>query len=406
MIKNDIMFEKNWIKMAITEFAKTSIKNDEFWRASYTKEDKAGVELLQTWMKDLELNTYFDGIGNLFGRIEGKSAGEIMVGSHRDTVKNGGALDGALGVLTAILALASLHREYGTPQKTVEVAAFCEEEGSRFLAGYIGSRNIIGQVDKELLADVDYNGISLGDAVKSAGYSGKMLTSKRERLERFVELHIEQGGLLEAGNKDIGIVSSIVGIYVGTIKFFGKQNHAGTTPMSLRVDPVPYMAELIVEMNKWAKDQEDKMVCTFGTIDVSPGTSNVIPAEAAIMFDIRSGDKEMLSAAERKLDELIEAAREKITVELDVACNEPPTKMDSEGVRLIEEVAKELGLSSIKMDSGAGHDAQIIGEHFNTNLIFVPSIDGISHSPKEDTDIEDIYNGYLTLKTFLRKIAW
>ena len=186
------------------------------------------------------MEVYFDAVGNLFGRLPGKDSQVIMTGSHRDTVRHGGKYDVMLGILTGLKAAASLYGQLGKPEKTVEVVAICEEESSRFpLSSYAGSCHISGQLQEEDLQVTDGDGISMREAMEKAGYLREALSAGRKDLEHFVELHIEQGGLLEDQEKQVGIVTSIVGLFAGEVIFTGHQNHAGTTPMYLRKDPMP-----------------------------------------------------------------------------------------------------------------------------------------------------------------------
>lgn len=329
-----------------------------------------------------------------------------MSGSHRDTVRHGGKYDGMLGILTAIRAVRTLALELGKPKYTVEVAALCEEETSRFPTSYLGSRHICGTLLDEELNDQDTDGISLGNAMKKAGYLHESLSKGRDDLEHFIELHIEQGGVLEYKEKQIGVVTSIVGLLSGEVYLKGHQNHAGTTPMRQRKDPMPVAAEFIYRLNKWAQNYLDDMVCTVGRLEVKPGNVNVIPENVMFTFDIRSSKPERAQEALQVIDNLKKELEGNIEIEIILPCNEPPTALDSEGADLLEKVAQDCALSYKRMVSGAGHDSQIIAQKYKTNMIFVPSVDGISHSTKEFTKAEDIEAGYTVLKEYLKQLAW
>ena len=209
---------------------------------------------------------------------------------YKRQVKNGGKYDGALGIICAIAAAGSLYAELGKPKKSVEVVAFGEEEGSRFLSGYLGSRYLVGQLSDDILQERDANGITLTEAIRHAGFSGKRAqkSPQMQEVERFIELHIEQGGVLEQSREQVGLVTSIVGLLIGKITIEGHQNHAGTTPMHLRKDPVTRAAQLITEMNQWAMTYGEAVTCTFGEIQVFPNKSNVIAGSVSLSFDIRS----------------------------------------------------------------------------------------------------------------------
>ena len=400
-----------WICSAIEELAKTAYQaNGVYQRASYSPEDNAGLALLKEWMANRSMSTYFDMVGNLFGRIEGKETSTVLIGSHRDTVKNGGKYDGALGLISSIAAAGSLYSEFGKPVKTVEVVATCEEEGSRFLSGYIGSRAIIGELHDQCLDEKDSSGKSLKTVLKEYGYyEGNILTQK-ENIERFVELHIEQGPILEEKGEKIGLVASIVGLLCGSVTFYGMQNHAGTTPMNLRQDPVPYMCQFITKMHDWVKPFSHNMVFTVGNINITPGAANVIAESAEITFDIRSNICELINDAEKMLamiaQSIIEDSNGKINIDIHKARKDMPVEMDKEGIAMLEAIAEKRDTNCIILNSGAGHDSQIIGKKVKANMIFVPSVNGISHSADEYTRDTDIELGYSILKDFLKELAW
>lgn len=397
--------ELDWIERAIDDLALTAEREGQYWRASYTREDAAGAALLEKWLLEKGFQIRYDSVGNLYGRMEGFSEETFLIGSHRDTVKNGGKYDGALGILTGIEAVSSLWQEKGRPQKTVEVVAMCEEEASRFLTGYVGSRAIVGELTQKNLEELDADGMALIEAMVESGYYRGALPKKRDDVVGFLELHIEQGGLLERQGRKVGIVTSIVGLFAGEIVFYGRQNHAGTTPMSLRCDPVPAAAALIQQLDCWAKEKEDQITCTFGNVVVEPGKSNVIANKVTLTFDIRSGRRELLQEAEAKIREFVEKGKS-VKAEIRLACQDPPAAMDEEGISLLETLAEERGLSYLKMSSGAGHDSQIIAPKIRTNMIFVPSQGGISHSPLEYTDVDDIRQGYTLMKAYIEAVAW
>ena len=398
--------EAEWIVQAIEAVGKTAEKDGEYWRASYTEQDRKATALLRQYMEEAGMETYVDAVGNLFGRIGGKDSRVLLTGSHRDTVRNGGKYDGMLGVLTALKAAGDLKAEWGVPEKTVEIVAFCEEESSRFPTSYLGSRNVTGSLTPEELEDLDENGISLREAMKKSGYLKGEIGVPRTDLERFTELHIEQGGVLEKDGIQIGIVTSIVGLFTGEVYVRGQQNHAGTTPMYMRRDPVPVAAEFICLLNRWAMDHQQDLVCTVGRIDVEPGNANVIPEQVMFTFDIRSSSEELLAESREKIARLKEQLNGEQEITVKITCDEPPVHLDPEGRERLKEAAEEEKLTYKEMVSGAGHDSQAIGQKYKTNMIFVPSKDGVSHSPREYTFPEDIGAGYAVLKNYLKKTAW
>ena len=402
------MEDIKWLLEAIENAGKTAIKEDgTYWRASYTREDKAVVDLLKGYMESMGMETFFDAVGNLHGVIRGSEGDTVMTGSHRDTVRNGGKYDGILGVLCSIRAAGSLYEELGSPRSSIEVVAMVEEESSRFTASdYIGSCNIAGIMPESAFSLTDDHGVTIQEAAVAAGYKGSPADSRRPDIKHFVELHIEQGGVLESENKQIGIIRSIVGQWGGTVSFEGKQNHAGTTPMSLRHDPVPVMASFINDLFDWVDMRSEEMVLTIGKITVSPGCPNVIPQKVAFTYDARSSDLELGQDTVKKIYALRDKYNGAIKVEIIPAWSDTPARLDMEGVKELEEIVQELGFPYKIMDSGAGHDSQNMSRSYPTNMIFVPSVDGISHNSKEYTRPEDLAAGLEVLKAYLKKLCW
>ena len=398
--------ELAWLIDALDAFAVTAEKDGEYWRATYTAEDAKGLRLLGQWMKEKGLECRFDGAGNFYGKVPGTWKDVVLVGSHRDTVKNGGKYDGAYGVLAALQAVASLKDEFGPPKKTVEVIAMAEEEASRFLSGYVGSRYVAGILSEEDLDETDADGVSLKEIFWKMGWDYTADKEGRDDLAHYVELHIEQGPLLETSQTDVGIVTGICGLLVGEVIFTGQQNHAGTTPMNIRLDPTMSAAVFMQEMISWARDKDGAAVCTFGDVKVLPGKENVVPGEIRVTFDIRSQEADILKEARHKMKELTEKAEDGISTEITYAWEDDPAIMEADGVAMLSELAERMGMTHVEMASGAGHDAQIIAMKCPANMIFVPSHLGISHAPQEYTSPKDLANGYQLLKAYLKQLAW
>ncbi len=404
-MERNISAELDWIEKAVDEFAETSVVNGEYWRASYTDEDRASCELLSKWFEKCEMKVYSDEVGNLFGRLEGKETSVILVGSHRDTVRNDGKYGGGLGLATAISAVSSLKKELGNPQKTIEIVATVEEEGSRFMSSYVGSRAIAGTLTEEQLDEKDTQGITLREAMTKAGYYKGELPKGRQDIEHYIELSAEQGAIMEKSMKKVGLVKSIVGLEVGSIVVTGEQNNAGTTPMSMRKDPMALAAEIITTLTKWARNRNDRVVVTFGNMEVSPGRTNIIPDYVKIYFDIRSTNESLLNEARAMIKEF-KNNKWGLSVEYKIAAYDKPADMDLEGLLTMRDIAAENKFKYMRIDSGAGHDAQIIASKCSANMIFVPSHSGIANSPLEYVSKEDIEEGYLLFKEYLKKLAW
>jgi len=396
------------IARKLETLAARTMKNGEIWRAVYTDEDREAKRIIKEWMENAGLSVYEDPMGNLFGRLQGETDKVILIGSHIDTVKNGGKYDGAAGIATAVAALEILVRNAGRPDKTIEVVALAEEEGSRYDRSYLGSKGITGKLAREDLFDVDSEGITIFDAMSGAGYSPSELEKVvREDIEAFVELHVEQGPVLHAEGIKIGVVNSIVGIFSYEIKIRGFQNHAGTTPMRMRKDPVVALARIINEVTAEAQKISDTATITFGRIETVPGMSNVIAQEVIFTVDLRDGVNGKIEEIDEMLKaKLKNAEADGYEVSIKTGCREMPVSLDKRIVDTIREAALSRGIEFIEINSGAGHDAQIFADAIPTGMIFIPSVDGISHSPLEYTTEEDLEAGMLVLLSTVQKLAY
>jgi allantoate deiminase len=362
-------------------------------------------------MLAIGMDPYFDTVGNLYGRIEGIQEKQvILTGSHIDTVVNGGKYDGAYGVIASLLATKMLFEQYGRPHKTIEVVSLCEEEGSRFPLTYWGSKNITGEYSLQDIKQLkDGNGILFQDAMGKAGFpSTSYISNKRNDIDHFIEVHIEQGAILEKNKIDIGLVTHIVGQRRYTIQFIGESNHAGTTPMEERKDPMVCAANCIDVLTKIAKEDYPGLRATVGSINAEPNVSNVVPKAVSITLDVRHHEDYTL---EKYSDEVLQMMTEKadesgIVCKVDKWADSQPVALNTSLHSTMEKIAKNNGLNSLQMVSGAGHDSQILGAHYPTTLFFVPSQKGISHSPLEFTKVQDLENGILLLKEVLYKLAY
>ena len=381
-------------------------------RLLYTKEWKEAQEGLKALMEKDGLTTTYDEIGNLFGRLEGsKYKNEtIMSGSHVDTVVNGGTLDGQYGIIAALLAVRYLKEQYGQPLRNLEIVSLAEEEGSRFPYTFWGSKNIFGIAKKEDVQGIaDFNGVPFEKAMKDAGFEYRDESKPlRDDLKAFVEIHIEQGSVLEKEKKSVGVVHSIVGQRRFTIQLNGEANHAVTTPMHYRKDTVHTFSKIVVMIMDRAKQYGDPLVATVGKVEPKPNTVNVVPGHTLFTLDVRHTKKEIIV----KFTEEIIAEMKKIAAEMDVEIDidlwmdEDPVPMDKHVVEILEKQCKEHRLNYRLIHSGAGHDSQIFAPHVPTAMLFVPSIKGISHNPKENTSPEDLAEGVRALTNALYELAY
>lgn len=371
-------------------------------RLSFSEEDRCAREYLKTQLSLLNVSVREDAAGTLIARRDGENNDfpVIMIGSHFDSVRNGGNFDGPAGVVMALEILRTLDENNVTTKYPIEMIAMIEEEGTRFGSGLFASRAMIGKVTRsELDNNKDENGISMAEAMKDFGFDPEKIgEAKRnpEEIKAFIELHIEQGPILENEKKEIGIVEHIVGIRHIQITINGRADHAGTTPMDMRADSLNAAAKIVVKAEELAKEIGNGTVATVGQMKIKPGSSNVVPSQTTFIVDIRSKSmdyiNQVVEGMEKSLEEIVEKNKD-LSYEINDLLNVNPVKMSDDIKDLFTLKAKELGLSAKNMLSGAGHDAMIMGEIVDTGLIFVPSKNGRSHSPLEWTDYEDLQKG-------------
>jgi N-carbamoyl-L-amino-acid hydrolase len=365
-------------------------------RLALTDEDKAGREQVIRWMLDMGLQVQIDRIGNIFGIRAGTSKlAPVMTGSHIDTVSNGGKLDGSLGVLCGLEIAQILNDLSMETKRSFVVAAFTNEEGARFQPDMMGSLVYAGgmQLNKALNSQ-DKKGIVLGKELERTGYAGDMECGAIIP-SAFVELHIEQGPILEKEAVTLAAVENLQGISWTQVTFTGQSNHAGTTPMSLRKDAGYCAAALGVFVHDLAKDIGGGQVGTVGVIDLKPDVINVVAGSALVTVDLRNADNETLLQAEQRLETFLEklSTEEAVSYETKTLARFNPVNFDQKLVKLIEAKAAEAGHSCKRMTSGAGHDAQMMSRICPSAMIFTPSINGISHNPAEATNPEDLTAG-------------
>ncbi len=367
-------------------------------RLALTDDDKAGRDQLVAWMRELNLEVRVDRIGNIFGTLRSEtddgSRHPLMLGSHIDTVKNAGMLDGCYGVLAG-LAVVRAFREAGElPSRSITIAAFTNEEGVRYQPDMMGSLVYAGglSVEKALEA-VGTDGTRLGDELARIGYAGEM--SPRAIVpHEYLELHIEQGPILAAENVSIGVVDSLQGISWQRITVQGNANHAGTTPMRLRHD-AGWAAAAIVTFLRELALSSGTTLATVGSLHLEPDVINVIPRRAVLTVDLRDPDELRLQSEEQRLAEFLSkvARQEGVTISTERLARFVPVTFDAELVNEIEASAARLGFTHRRMTSGAGQDAQMIARIAPAAMIFVPSRDGISHDPREHTDDDQLICG-------------
>ncbi|MEX3815393.1 Zn-dependent hydrolase [Paraburkholderia sp. BR13439] len=380
-------------------------------RIALTDDERAGRDLVVRWMRELDLDVRIDRIGNIFGTLRSDSDDgrqrPLMMGSHIDSVKNAGALDGCYGVLAG-LAVARAFREAGIrPPRSITIGAFTNEEGVRYQPDMMGSLVYAGGLSVEAALDtVGIDGTRLGDELERIGYAGELEPGAIVPHE-YLELHIEQGPILEAENIRIGVVESLQGISWQQITVEGNANHAGTTPTRLRHD-AGWVAAAVSTFLRELAVAAGTTLATIGMLRIEPNVINVIPRKAVFTVDLRDPDEHRLQDAERRLAEFLIAVAEKegVRITTERLVRFEPVVFDVALANAVEASAERLGFTHRRMTSGAGHDAQMMARIAPAAMIFVPSRGGISHNPREHTDDDQLINGAnVLLDVVLRRLA-
>ncbi|MCT1577141.1 Zn-dependent hydrolase [Oceanobacillus kimchii] len=379
-------------------------------RLTYSKEDKQAREYIKNKMLEYGLQVREDGFGNIFGKLEGtiKDAPSILIGSHFDSVPNGGSFDGPAGVVAGLEVVALFNENNLKPKYPLEVIALIEEEGSRFGGGLMGSRAMTGLLSEEDFKNfIDHNGVSTLEAMKEIGLDSS-LSKKRdpETIKAYLELHIEQGPILEAKKIPIGVVETIVGLTQFEITVDGRAGHAGTTPMDHRSDALVTAAQIIAEIPSLAKEEGEGTVATTGKLNVFPNGSNVIPSKTVFTVDIRSGKEKHIQNVIRKLNQLVNFHnKEGIKITVSQQLYMEPKAMNRDIISLLKKSSSTLDIPYCSINSGAGHDAMVLAEVTDVGMLFVPSKGGVSHTPEEWSDSLDIAKAVEILFETVKKLT-
>jgi allantoate deiminase len=372
-------------------------------RFAWTPELAQANEWLVARLEGLGLATEIDPAGNVFGRWEAGEGPAVLVGSHLDTVPCGGRFDGALGVLAALEAVRILQGEALEPRRPLWIVSFNDEEGARFRTGMLGSRAFVGEAELD-----DWRRRGVAEAMAEAGFDFERLSEARavDRVGAYLELHIEQGPVLERAGVDLGIVTGIVGLLGFRVRLVGEANHAGTTPMELRRDALAGTSRAVLALRDEARGRDD-MTANVGMCTVAPGGFNVIPGVAEFSVDVRSPTADGFERAEQFVRATLAAIAEEegLGLELEETHRLQPVPLDSAIQDLLERAAEQEGATHMRLPSGAGHDAMILGRHVPAGMLFVPSRDGISHSPAEYTAPEQCELGARALARALAELV-
>src|SRR5690348_13650938 len=359
-------------------------------------------ELVGDWMGEAGMSVRRDNVGNLRGRYEGQGAATLMLGSHLDSVRDAGKYDGPLGVMVAIAAVQRLHDAGKRLPFAIEVLAFADEEGLRFGSTYLGSRAVAGRLDGAELHRTDADGLTMADAIRAFGGDPDRIGDDQWTGERplgYVEVHIEQGPVLEARGLPVGAVSAIAGQSRFEITFTGEAGHAGTVPMDRRRDALTAAAEVVLAVEA-AASTEPGLVATVGKLDVEPGAANVIPGRVSLTLDVRHpNDRTRAAVCEALLARTRETGRRRrlgvevhaVSERASVACSE----------RLTQLLREAIGGRAIEVASGAGHDGVYMSEITDVAMLFVRCKAGVSHNPAESVTEADVAVALDVLSRFL-----
>lgn len=372
-------------------------------RFAWTPELARANAWLGERLAELGLEVELDPAGNVLGRWAAGEGRAVLVGSHLDTVPNGGRYDGALGVLAALDVVRRLRAEGLEPRRPLWVVSFNDEEGARFQTGMLGSRAFCGECDLE-----DWARRGVPEAMAEAGQDFARLAGARgvDGAGAYLELHIEQGPVLERSGVDLGVVTAVTGILGFRARFLGEANHAGTTPMELRRDALAGAARAVLALRDAARGSADT-TANVGVIAAEPGGFNVVPGAAEFTIDVRSATAEGFGRLEPLVRETLAAiaADEGLELELRETHRKAPVALDAGLVDVLEEAARAEGATTLRMPSGAGHDAMVLAHHVPAAMLFVPSRGGMSHSPDEFTAPEHCELGARVLARAVRALV-
>ena len=381
-------------------------------RLPFTEEAKGAVDYLKEKMQEAGMETWEDEAGNVFGVLKGNSSQQpcVMMGSHYDSVTNGGDFDGIAGVVCAIEVARQIKEQKIELDRDFVVAGFCDEEGLRFGTGYFGSGAMLGHRDVEYCRKFkDMDGISIYDAMNSYGLNPENIKKAKwndQSIMAFLELHIEQGPVLDTQQIEIGLVDCIVGIQRYMVTVHGRADHAGTTPMDMRIDAVDAATKVISKIGDWAREKGTGTVATTGYICTKPGGMNIVAEEVQFTVDIRSRNNDNICQIADSIREELEVQTQRIggSFEIEQKLNITPVNLSQAMLDVMQSTCEEKKYTYKRMPSGAGHDSLEIGQTIPTVMIFVPSKDGRSHCPIEYTSYEEFAKATDVMVELVKKL--
>lgn len=387
----------------------TSTPGSGVTRLPFTNEAKKACDYLKKEMESIGLETRIDSTGAIIGKLKGEKDESILIGSHYDSVENGGAFDGIAGIVCGIEVVKIFLKQNIKPKYTLEVIGTNDEEGARFKSGFFSSKAMLGELDKNEIDKLhDKNGVTIYEAMKDYGLNPENISDAKrdiENIKAFIEIHIEQGRVLESHEKHIGIVDTIVGMKRGIITVTGREDHAGTTPMNIRFDAVEMASKIISNISDIARKYENS-VATVGAINVIPNTINTIAKIVKFSLDIRSTNKNIVDCIFEEIIDISEGVVNKYkgSFSYENTLYVEPVDMNRDIRKYIEDSCNTRKISYEHINSGAGHDSLQIGKKIDTAMIFVPSKDGRSHCSEEFTDYNYLKEATLIAFDAINKI--
>jgi N-carbamoyl-L-amino-acid hydrolase len=380
-------------------------------RLAWSDADLAGRRWFSERIQEAGLEARLDAALNVFGHVPGAAGPFLLTGSHLDSVPNGGRLDGAYGCVAALEVLRSLVESADPIAQRVEVVGFSDEEGVRFATGLIGSLALAGELDVARLRQAqDWRGLPIDQVLAAAGREVDRLPDAQQQLDSiaaFIELHIEQGPRMEAAGIDLAVVTGIVGVHRQRILVIGEQNHAGTTPLPLRHDAGRAAARAVAGLYELVRSIDGDAVANVGFMQFEPGGVNVVPGRASFTVEVRHLDEAIVR---RIVDAFVASLRkicseEGCQMDAELLSWVPPAAMDPAQIGTLEQACHDVGREPGRLWSGAGHDAAVLARHVPTGMLFVPSVGGLSHSPRETTSDEHLVLGARALLRAVQRCA-
>ncbi|MDR0587815.1 MAG: Zn-dependent hydrolase [Burkholderiales bacterium] len=406
--------DKPWMMDVLTHLSTIGrTKDNGSHRLAYSNEDDLARDYFIGLMKKAHLNVRVDAVGNIIGRLEGQDphAGAIATGSHIDTVPNGGHYDGMTGAVAGLAALMRLQKR-GALKHPLELIIFQMEESSRFAMATFGSKAMTGKISQDIAKTLtDKDGIPLPLAMERVGLDiEKMETAVRQKgeIDAFIELHIEQSPTLELNNLGVGIVKAIAAPIRTHVKVIGKASHSGGTAMNQRKDALVTASEVVLAVNEVANAYASKdIVGTVGNLVVKPGAINVVPGEVDLWIDLRGINRAAMDAAQAEIEKRVREIEKKYgtPIHLKPLVSDNPVTMSPEIIEVLGQSAQALGIATMQLPSGAGHDAMNMGSLAKVGMIFIRNKDGLSHHPLEYASPDDIALGVDLLTEALYRLA-